>query len=168
MLPTKGGNFLDSLRDNLGLPKSKGLNRNRAKKFGSSLQETKAVKGMMGISTYKDIWFLINTYWLDDKTLKTATINNLLIRDKNKEFIKTCKSESLKKFQETRVQSNSSSTKKEEDSDCSVKLPDYKAGEKSLEELNDKVMAAEYLKKFKKVISLHWFRLWLQSSLFRE
>ena len=155
---------MDDLRDNLGLPKSKGLNRNRAKKFGSSLQETKAVKGMLGISTIS----LINTYWLDDKTLKTATINNLLIRDKNKEFIKTCKSESLKKFQETRVQSNSSSTKKEEDSDCSVKLPDYKAGEKSLEELNDKVMAAEYLKKFKKVISFHWFRLWLQSSLFRE
>ena len=50
-LPTKGGNFLDDLRDNLGLPKSKGLNRNRAKKFGSSLQETKAVKGMIGIST---------------------------------------------------------------------------------------------------------------------
>ena len=53
------------------------------------------------------------------------------------------------------MQSNSSSTKKEEDSDCSVKLPDYKAGEKSLEELNDQVMAAEYLKKFKKVISFH-------------
>ena len=50
-LTLREGNFLDGLRDNLGLPKSKGLNRNRAKKFGSSLQETKAVKGMMSIST---------------------------------------------------------------------------------------------------------------------
>ena len=48
-LPTKGGHFLDGLRDNLGLPKSKGLNRNRAIKFGNSSQETKTVKGMMGI-----------------------------------------------------------------------------------------------------------------------
>ena len=50
-LTLKEGNFLDGLRDNLGLPKSKGLNRNRAKKFGSSLQETKAVKGMMSVFT---------------------------------------------------------------------------------------------------------------------
>ena len=82
-----------------------------------------------------------------------------MIRDKTKEVIKTCKSESLKKFQEKRVQFRSLSKKKEEDSDCSIELPDYKAGEKSLEELNAKVMAAEYLKKFKKVISFHWFRL---------
>ena len=46
-LPTKGGHFLDGLRDNLGLPKSKVLNR--AIKFGNSSQETKTVKGMMGI-----------------------------------------------------------------------------------------------------------------------
>ena len=54
---------------------------------------------------------------------------------------------------------HSSSTIKEEDSDCSdtasIKIPDYKAGEKSLEDLHEKVMAAEYLKKFKKVISFH-------------
>ena len=46
-LPTKGGHFLDGLRDDLGLPKSNGLNR--AIKFGNSSQETKTVKGMMGI-----------------------------------------------------------------------------------------------------------------------
>ena len=44
---TKGGHFLDGLRDNLGLSKSKVLNR--AMKFGNSSQETKTVKGMMGI-----------------------------------------------------------------------------------------------------------------------
>ena len=109
----------------------------------------------------KKLRFSINTYWLDEKRLKSANINNLLIRDKNKEVIKTCKSESLKKFQEKRVQFRSLSKKKEEDSDCSIELPDYKAGEKSLEKLNDEVMAAEYLKKFKKVISFYWFRLWL-------
>ena len=109
--------------------------------------------------------FSINTYKLDEKRLKTANINNLLIRDKNKEVIKTCKSESLKKFQEKRVQFRSLSKKKEEDSDCSIELPDYKAGEKSLEKLNDEVMAAEYLKKFKKVISFYWFSL-LLSFLF--
>ena len=44
---TKGGHFLDGLRDNLGLSKSKVLNR--AMKFGNSSQETKTVEGMMGI-----------------------------------------------------------------------------------------------------------------------
>ena len=109
--------------------------------------------------------------------MKTAHLTNFLIRDKNKEVIKTCKSESLKTFQEKfedmlsnmwsalsaiggfmsmGVLFHSSSPKKEEDSDC-TELPD--AGEKILEELNNKVVAAEYLKKFKKVISFHSFRL---------
>ena len=107
--------------------------------------------------------------------MKTAQITNLLIRDKNKEVIPTCKSESLKTFQEKFVDIfskmwsalsaiggtmgvlfHSSSMKKEEDSDC-TELPE--TGEKSLEELHEKVMAAEYLKKFKKVISFHWFSL---------
>ena len=153
---------------------------NRAIKFGNSSQETKTVEGMMGIYT-KKLRFSINTYWLGEKILNTATITNLLIRDKNKEVIKTCKSESLKTFQEKfedmlskmwsaiegfmGVLFHSSSTIKEEDSDCSdtasIKIPDYKAGEKSLEDLHEKVMTAEYLKNFKKVISFHWFRLWL-------
>ena len=143
---------------------------NRAIKFGNSSQETKTVEGMMGIYT-KKLRFSINTYWLGEKILNTATITNLLIRDKNKEVIKTCKSESLKTFQEKfedmlskmwqaiggfmGVLFHSSPTKKEEDADCSLPLPDYKTGEKSLEELHEKVMAAEYLKKFKKVISLY-------------
>ena len=109
--------------------------------------------------------------------MKTAHITNLLIRDKKKEVIPTCKSESLKTFQEKfedmlsplwsalsaiggfmsmGVLFHSSSPKKEEDSDCRP-LPE--TGEKSLEELHKKVMAAEYLKKFKKVISFHSFRL---------
>ena len=105
--------------------------------------------------------------------MKTAQITNLLIRDKKKEVIPTCKSESLKTFQEKfedmlsplwsalsaiggfmsmGVLFHGSSPKKEEDSDCRP-LPE--TGEKSLEELHKKVMAAEYLKKFKKVISFH-------------
>ena len=44
---TKGGHFLDGLRDNLGMSKAKVLNR--AIKFGNSSQETKTVEGMMGI-----------------------------------------------------------------------------------------------------------------------
>ena len=112
--------------------------------------------------------------------MKTAQITNLLIRDKKKEVIPTCKSESLKTFQEKfedtlstmwsalsaiggfmsmGVLFHSSSPKKEEDSDCTSDFRLPETGEKSLEELNNKVMAAEYLKNFKKVISFNSFRL---------